>query len=374
MRIIHSSDWHIGKSLNDYSLILDQKFYFDKFIDDLTELKPDALIVSGDVYDRSIPSSEAVLLLDSILNRISIDLKIPTFIITGNHDSKDRMSFAAQFLQKNSVYVESNIAKVIRKISLNNANFYLMPYFELHNIKQIYNNVQNINDAVKQYCQSMLDEMDLSKINVLIGHGFFVYSSSALQQEIAGSESVDASIFDNFDYVALGHIHSHKSIGSQKMQYCGSPLKYSIDEANHVKSYNIIDINDVKEICISTKTILPLHDLRVLNGDFAELIVSNSSENCDDYVFVKLTDKNYILGGMYKLKTIFPNILGLSYENIKTDVSLKTSPDLSSKSGEIDEIKLFCEFFEQANSFGLDAEQLTIVENIFNEIKKDLCV
>lgn len=374
MRIIHSSDWHIGKSLNDYSLILDQKFYFDKFIDDLTELKPDALIVSGDVYDRSIPSSEAVLLLDSILNRISIDLKIPTFIITGNHDSKDRMSFAAQFLQKNSVYVESNIAKVIRKISLNNANFYLMPYFELHNIKQIYNNVQNINDAVKQYCQSMLDEMDLSKINVLIGHGFFVYSSSALQQEIAGSESVDASIFDNFDYVALGHIHSHKSIGSQKMQYCGSPLKYSIDEANHVKSYNIIDINDVKEICISTKTILPLHDLRVLNGDFAELIASNSSENCDDYVFVKLTDKNYILGGMYKLKTIFPNILGLSYENIKTDVSLKTSPDLSSKSGKIDEIKLFCEFFEQANSFGLDAEQLTIVENIFNEIKKDLCV
>lgn len=374
MRIIHTADWHIGKLLCDYSMLSDQEYFFDIFINELAELKPDALIVAGDIYDRSIPSGDAVNLLNNVLNKIVLELKIPTFIIAGNHDSKERLSFGTSFLEKNNLYIESNISENMKMVSIDSEltiNFYMLPYFELYNIKNLYKGqaIQSINDAIKLYVKNI--QLNKSQINILVGHGFYLYSkSNSLHDEISvgGAEIIDASLFDEFDYIALGHIHSSKSIGTYKMRYSGSPLKYSIDEANQDKSYTIIDIEDKNNIKIYTKPIIPLRDVRVIKGAFEDISNTSLQQNKEDYVFASLTDKNYILGAMSKLKAIFPNILGLSYDNIKLDNKLT---DLNSLHLNKNETSMFCDFFKQVNCCDVNQSQLKIIRQIFDELKKE---
>lgn len=372
MRIIHTADWHIGKLLCDYSLLDDQRFYFDRFIDDMSDLKPDAIIVAGDIYDRSIPSTDAVELLSDILSKLVLELKIPTIIIAGNHDSKERLSFATEFLRSNQLYIIGSLQEEIQKININNAVFYALPYYETYNARAVFSDksIKTIDEATASFCKKTLANLDNSKINVMIAHGFYVYSNYTLQNdfaEIAGSNIVNASIFDPFDYVALGHIHSSRAIGIDKMRYSGSPLKYSIDEASHNKSYTIVDLDSEKKLTITQKSIAPLHDVRIINSSFSKLIDPQNNYKSDDYVHINLSDDNYILGGMSTLKIFFPNILGISYPNITYTTPLTVPMDtVKSK----DNCSLFGDFFKQVNDCEISSQQAEIVKEIFEDIKK----
>lgn len=372
MRIIHTADWHVGKLLCDYSLLEDQRYWFDRFIEQLTEIKPDALIVAGDIYDRSIPPAEAVSLLDDVLSRITLDLKIPTFIISGNHDSRERLSFGTGLLAKNELYIEGNICERIRCIkAIDGLYMHMLPYFELHHLKRFFPDCRTFSEASARYITAISPVPNA--VNILIGHGFFCVSSAENDDDVAGesvggSQMINLSELANFDYVALGHIHAPRAIGHGHMRYAGSPLKYSIDEASQHKSFTLIDINNGNgNVNISEHTIEPMRDVRVLKGSFEWLSNPDNHSNREDYIFADITDSDYQLGAMQTLKLVFPNILGLCYSEVKTD-SLVSLPQSNVQS--TDNPALFAEFFEQAIGQPLNTEQSAIVQDTFDSLMR----
>ena len=377
MRIVHTADWHIGKILNDYSLLEDQEYYFDRFICDLEKLNVDALIIAGDLYDRSIPSAEAISLLNSILCRIVLELKIQTFIVAGNHDSKERLSFVGDLLEQSGLHIAGIISTNIKKVTMcnndNKINIFMLPYVEPHNVKKIYKDCQikTHNDAVQIYCGEMFNQLDLNQTNILIAHGLFQYNHSSneiAEISIGGSDMVDASPFKVFDYVALGHLHSHRTAGSEKMVYAGSPLKYSIDEASQKKSYTIIDINDKNEISISTKKITPLRDVRVIEGSFEFLSTRGNHTNFNDYIFANITDDKIVLHAITTLKSIFPNILGLKYINLNNR-NIEDAVQTRTAVNQQNEQELFSRFYQSVMLNPLDENQIKYISGIFESLK-----
>ncbi len=377
MRIVHTADWHIGKILNDYSLIEDQRYYFDKFIDELRILNADALIIAGDLYDRSVPSAEAISLLNSILCKIVLNLKIQTFIIAGNHDSKERLSFVGDLLEQSGLHIAGNITTKIKKVTIcqneNKANIYMLPYIEPHNVKSIYKDseVKTHNDAIHLYCEDMINNINLKETNILIAHGLFQYNNSESQiaeTSVGGSDMVDATLFNKFNYVALGHLHSHRTAGNEKMIYAGSPLKYSIDEFSQKKSYTVINIDDNGLISLDTKTIKPLRDVRIIEGSFEFISTRGNQTNFDDYVFANITNDKVILNAITILKSIFPNILGLKYINLNNrnmDNSIQTKNAVNQQN----EQQLFSGFYENTMNNPLSENQVKYISKIFKSLK-----
>lgn len=376
MRIVHTADWHIGKILNDYSLLEDQRQWFTHFADKLSELKADALIVAGDLYDRSIPSADAVNLLNEILCDIVLDRKIPTFLIAGNHDSRDRLAFGSELLEQSGLYIAGHIEREIKQVSLSKDNltvhFWLMPYFEPHNIKSLYpdETIKTQSDATRLYTTAMLSKLQPKEINILVAHGLFacIGTSSDNDSSVGGSEIADASPFETFDYVALGHLHSHRTAGNDHMVYAGSPLKYSIDEAKQKKSFTILDINGKNSIVYHTDSLPPLRDLRILTGTFEELSERESQKNTEDYVFANLTDDTVVLNAISRLKAIYPNIIGLRYtnlRNIEADKLVKSQSAIAQMS----ELELFSDFYSNVADISLKEWERKYVSTVFHQLK-----
>lgn len=380
MKIVHTADWHIGKMINGYSLLDDQRYYFKHFIADLKEIKPDALLIAGDLYDRSIPSADAISLLNNILCEIVLDLGIETFIIAGNHDSKERLSFAGELLEKSGLHIAGNIDGNIKKVALKNqcnsipVNIYLLPYIEPHNVKSLYKDreVKNHNDAVHIYCEEMLKNVVKDEINIILAHGLFQYGRFENSEEISvgGSEMVDISIFKEFDYCAFGHLHSHRTAGRKNMIFAGSPIKYSIDEANQKKSYTLLEMYGKGEYKISTKQIKPLRELRIIENTF-EYIANRDNHKEDelnDYVFANLTDNNIALHAISHLKSVLPNILGLKYINLVTH-GIDNENNENRKIGHVTEKDLFSQFYEKAVGEPIENEQMEFINEIFEQLK-----
>lgn len=370
MKIVHTADWHIGKMMNDYSLLDDQKYYFDRFIKKLEEIKPDALIIAGDLYDRSVPSGEAIRLLNEILCKIVLENKIETFIVAGNHDSKERLSFGSEMLEKSGLHISGNIKNDIKKISFMSANFYLLPYIEPHNVKLLFPDsiVKSCNEAVKLYTQNMREMLDISKLNILVSHGLFGFGTSS-DASVGGSELVDASIFEDFDYVALGHLHSHRSAGSEKMIFSGSPLKYSIDEAAHKNSFVLLDI-DKNRLSSERIFIKPLRDVKNITGSFEYLSDRNNFEELDDYVFLNITDEVIVLNAISKLKAVFPNVIGLKYVNLSEHVKDDFIREKSHVS-RLSELDLFSEFYESVTQKSLLEVESEYISEVLASVEKE---
>ncbi len=369
MKIVHTADWHIGKNLNDYSLLEDQKHYFERFIKKLEEIKPDALIIAGDLYDRSIPSSEAINLLGGILFEIVQKNKIETFIVAGNHDSKERLSFGSELFKKSGLHIIGNITHDIQKITFQGVNFYLIPYIEPHNIKQLYpqETIKTHDQAMKLYTQDMLKNLDTTQINILVGHGLYGGGINS-DVSVGGSEMIDASIFNKFDYVALGHLHSHRTAGSEKMIFAGSPLKYSIDEASQNKSFTVIDIVDKGSIHTSQVSIEPLRDVRIIEGSFDYLNDRDNFENRNDYVFMNITDDTIVLNAISRLKAVFPNIIGLKYINLNSAV-IDGFIKEKSHVAKLSELDLFKSFYLDVTNQELDEKSKKYIQSTIKAVK-----
>ncbi|MCM1060419.1 MAG: exonuclease SbcCD subunit D [Eubacterium sp.] len=376
MKIFHLSDLHIGKRVCERSLIDDQKDIIDQIIAHVKGRKPDAVIIAGDVYDRSLPSEEAVSLFDDFLFRLS-ETGTPALVIGGNHDSQERVAYGGRIMSKNGIHIapefnKFNYEKILKPVVLSDnfgeINFYMLPFVTPASVRAARENTQasSYTEAVK----SVIDDMniDVSKRNILIAHQFVTGAETCESEtfSVGGSDNVDASVFEGFDYVALGHLHGPQSVGKDTVRYSGTPLKYSFSEANHKKSICIVEIENKGQIKISQISLdKPLHDWKVYKGKFDEVI----SNKCDDYVKVILTDENEIFDAVNKLREYFPNIMQLSFENNRAKNEYNTAMLENIASMTLPE--LFAEFYIKQQGTELSENQKKIVENIFEEAQNE---
>jgi exonuclease SbcD len=368
MKIIHTADWHLGKIIYSNYMTEDQKYILNKFINYLQQNKPNVLIIAGDLYDRAVPPSEAVNLLNKTLSKIVLEMKIPTLIISGNHDSSERLEFLNGILSGMNLHIEGTLKKEVKKVTFSDnygpVNFYLLPYVEFQKAKDIFEiNFENKTQALKHY----IDNLDLNEKerNILISHEYILggeESESERPLSIGGSEFVDYSVFEIFDYVALGHLHRPQKFKNEKINYSGSLLKYSFSESNHKKGMNLVEIKEKGNIDIQKIPFETERDMKVMKGMFDEIM---KKESTDDYLHIVLENEKPVYDAINKLRSKFPNVLSLDFPNLKTNDDIKTS-DKNIK--DISPVELFESFYEEVKQTQIKKEEKEIVENIFNDI------
>lgn len=378
MRFLHTADWHIGKIVHEQSMLADQAYILEQLIAQVEEYEVDAVLMAGDLYDRSLPPKEAVSLVNQTLSRLINELEVPVFIIAGNHDSNERIEYLSGVAEAKQLYMEGTLKAHTRKVSLKEADIYMMPYADHVLIRQALDQpeIRTIEEAVAAQVEQITssDEFDRSRINMVMFHGYvisgsrtsLVESDSERPLSIGTAEWIDQSIFDAFDYVALGHLHKGQKVGSNRIRYSGSPLKYSKSEAAHQKKSFIIDI-DRDSLEVTPVPLIPKRDMRIVRGAFDDLMQQDWS---DDYIFIELTDDMFIQDAMSRLRGQFPQILGLEYVNLRADQSTyqtARSQDLKRQSIE----SLFSDFFEQYTEHTLDEPRREVVREIVRLVEQE---
>ena len=376
MKLIHLSDLHIGKRVNEISMLEDQEHVLLQILQIIDVEKPDAVLIAGDVYDKSVPSAEAVTLFDDFLCRLA-KRNIPTLIISGNHDSPERLAFGNRLMEGAGIYLSPVYSGSITPLTLadryGTVNFWLLPFIKPAHVKRFYPDagIESYTDAVRVAIEKM--GVDTAQRNVLLTHQFVTGAATCESEEISvgGSDNVDASVFEGFDYVALGHIHGPQNIGSNRVRYCGTPLKYSFSEANHYKSVTVVELGDKGEVELHTVPLTPLHDMRVIRGSFAEVTdrAFYRDTATDDYLQVILTDEEDIPEAIGKLRVVYPNIMKLTYDNTRTRTNqlIDGAEDVEQKSP----LQLFAELYEQQNNQPMSEEQSRFTQDLIESILED---
>ncbi len=374
MRIMHLSDLHIGKRLNEFSLLEDQEYILTKILSIIDEQAVEAVIIAGDVYDKSIPSSEAVELFDDFLFKLSKrDLKV--FVISGNHDSAERIAFGGRLMNKSGIYMspvfDGKVAPITLTDEYGEICFYMLPFIKPSHVRRYYpdEEIVSYTDAMKIAIDNM--NIDTKKRNILITHQFVTGATRTESEEISvgGTDNVDASVFEGFDYVALGHIHSAQKCGSEYIRYCGTPLKYSFSEANDTKTVTILDINKKGDILLSYPILTPKRDMVEIKGRYDEITFKGFYEGTgwqDDYMHITLTDEEDIPDALTKLRVIYKNIMKLEYDNARTrhSAQITGASDIKSKSP----LEHFEEFYELQNGQAMSDEQRAFLTEIIESI------
>lgn len=374
MKLIHLSDLHIGKRVNEFSMAEDQKYILNQILEIIDREQPDCVVIAGDVYDKSIPSAEAVQILDDFLTRLA-GRKIPTAMISGNHDSPERLSFGAQLMKESGIYVSPVYDGQVQSIGFadeyGEVRVYLLPFLKPATVRHVYEKetVESYQDAVETAISHL--PLDTSCRNVLVAHQFAAGASRCESEEmsVGGIDQVDVSVFDDFDYVALGHIHSPQSAGRPAVRYCGTPLKYSFSEAGQQKSVSVVELFEKGRVEIREVPLTPLRDMRKIRGTYLELTARSfyQGTNTEDYIQAILTDEEDIPDGMQKLRIIYPNLMRLEYDNRRTreNRQIQQAADAEEKS----ETELFSQLYELQNNQPLDEEQKQFLEAVIRQVK-----
>ena len=376
MKFIHLSDLHLGKRVYDFNLTEDQKYILKEILKVIDTENPDAVLIAGDIYDKSVPSTEAVELLDEFLYQLSgRDLQV--FLISGNHDSPERLAFASRLISRTGIHLSPVYNGAVEPIVLTDefgpVNVYLLPFVKPVHVRRFFPDatIESYNDALRTAVEAL--DIDRSERNILVTHQFVTGAIRSDSEEISvgGTDNVDAAVFDGFDYVALGHIHGPQNIGSERIRYCGTPLKYSFSEAKHQKSVTVIDIADKESILVRTVPLHPLRDMREIEGTYEELTYRPNYEgtDTDDYIHITLTDEEDIPDAIGKLRLIYPNLMSLDYNNSRTRSAgmLSDLEELQNKSP----LVLFEEFYEQQNGRPMSEQQENFVRKIMENIWED---
>ena len=376
MKFIHLSDLHLGKRVYDFNLTEDQKYILKEILKVIDTENPDAVLIAGDIYDKSVPSTEAVELLDEFLYQLSgRDLQV--FLISGNHDSPERLAFASRLISRTGIHLSPVYNGAVEPIVLTDefgpVNVYLLPFVKPVHVRRFFPDatIESYNDALRTAVEAL--DIDRAERNILVTHQFVTGAIRSDSEEISvgGTDNVDAAVFDGFDYVALGHIHGPQNIGSERIRYCGTPLKYSFSEAKHQKSVTVIDIADKESILVRTVPLHPLRDMREIEGTYEELTYRPNYEGTktDDYIHITLTDEEDIPDAIGKLRLIYPNLMSLDYNNSRTRSAgmLSDLEELQNKSP----LVLFEEFYEQQNGRPMSEQQENFVRKIMENIWED---
>ena len=373
MKIMHLSDLHIGKKVNEYSMLQDQIYILKEILRIIDDEKVETVIIAGDVYDRSLPPNEALELFDEFLYQLS-GRNVNVFVISGNHDSPERISYGGRMMTENKIFLSPVYDGNVKPITLNDdygeVNFYLLPFVRPADIRRYFpdENIENYSDAVKVAIDNM--NVDFNERNILVTHQFVTGVELSESEDIivGGTDNVSGEVFDGFDYVALGHIHREQTVGKDNIRYCGTPLKYSFSEAKNIKSVTILDFNDKGNIEYSKIPLTPFRDMREIRGTYYELTLKSSYEstNTEDYLHITLTDEEDIPDAIGKLRSIYPNIMKLDYDNLRTRGSgtVDAIENIESKSP----FELFADLFKQQNNQDMSEEQEEIMRNLIDKI------
>ncbi|MCR5734612.1 MAG: exonuclease SbcCD subunit D [Lachnospiraceae bacterium] len=373
MRFIHLSDLHLGKKVNEFPMTEDQKYILSEIIKIIDEEKPDALLIAGDIYDKTIPGEDAIRLWDVFLSDIA-KRRIETFIINGNHDSAVRLSSYRGLIDASGIHLSPSYDGNALSFRLNDehgpVNIHMLPFIKPSVIRHLFpdEEISDYTDAVRVSVQKM--EIDNTERNVLIAHQYVTGAKRCESEEVVvgGLDNVDVSVFDDFDYVALGHLHGPQKVMRDTVRYSGSPLKYSFSEADHHKSLTVIDMREKGNISIRTRELKPLHDMKVIRGSYLELTKKDFYISMDtkDYIHAVLTDENDIPDVMQKLRIIYENIMKISYDNKRTSENRELKPlqDVERRSP----AELFSEFYEMQNNSQMDEDQRKCLEKCIDSI------
>lgn len=375
MKIMHLSDLHIGKKVNEYSMLQDQIYILKEILRIIDNEKVETVIIAGDVYDRSLPPNEALELFDEFLYQLS-SRNVNVFVISGNHDSPERISYGGRMMTENKIFLSPVYDGNVKPITLNDdygeVNFYLLPFVRPADIRRYFpdENIENYTDAVKVAIDNM--NVDFNERNILVTHQFVTGAELSESEDIivGGTDNVSGEVFDGFDYVALGHIHSPQNVGSEHIRYCGTPLKYSFSEAGQQKSATVVELLEKGNLKIREIPLKPLRDMRKLKGTYMEItsLSGYQDTNTEDYVQITLTDEEDIVDGMQKLRTIYPNLMRLEYDNRRTreNQEIAGTETVKRKS----ELEYFEEFFELQNNQPMNEEQRKYSEDLIRKIQE----
>lgn len=412
MKFLHISDLHIGKRVNEFSMIEDQKYILRQIKKIALEKQVDAVMIAGDIYDKPVPSAEAVQLFDQFLTEFA-DCGKKVFAVSGNHDSAERIAFGAQLMSSREVYVSPVYDGTVKCVTCQDAYgelcIWLLPFIRPAAVRHAWRNMaeeagmENVIRNMQTDSETMMEDVggtkqdltqeddvetvetyqdalqyvvthmpvDTSKRNILVAHQFVTGASRCESEEISvgGLDQIEAGVFDVFDYVALGHIHSPQYIGRETLRYCGTPLKYSFSEAEQQKSVVVMEIKEKGDVLIEKVPLKPLRDLRKIRGTYMELMSKDFYEGTDtgDYLQITLTDEEDVPDGMAKLRTVYPNLMQLVYDNSRTRQSRQV--EVTERVEQKSEMELFEEFYEIQNNQPMSEDQQNFVKNLLEELK-----
>ena len=377
MKLIHLSDLHLGKRVNAISMLEDQEYILQKIIRMIDDERPDAVLICGDVYDKNVPSAEAVTLFDDFLCRLA-KRNTRVLIISGNHDSPERLAFGNRLMKHAGIHIcpvyDGTVTPITLEDEFGPVDFWLLPFIKPIHVRRYFPEAQieSYTDACRVAVENM--GMDKNRRNVLLTHQFVTGAQGCESEEVSvgGSDNVDSSVFEDFDYVALGHIHGPQNIGSNKIRYCGTPLKYSFSEENHCKSVTVVQLGEKGDLHLQLLPLVPRRDLCSIRGSFAQLTdkAVYGGTDTEDYIHAILTDEEDVPEAMGKLRVIYPNIMKLSYDNTRTQTNqvLGCAENMRLKTP----LQLFEELYEQQNNQPMSDEQRSFMRELIDSVKEEL--
>ncbi|WP_226034782.1 exonuclease SbcCD subunit D [Aquibacillus saliphilus] len=380
MKFFHTADWHLGKLVQGVYMTEDQRLILDQFIDEIKKEKPDAVIIAGDLYDRGVPPTEAVNLLDDILETIVVELNTPVLATAGNHDSPGRLNFGSRIMKNNGLHIIGQLSDQTKPVILTDdfgeVHFHLVPYTDPSIVRYVFEeeNIHSHNDAMKIIIDNIKKHDQSNARHVFVGHAFVTphgeaeenTSDSERPLSIGGAEHVDANLFTDFNYTALGHLHQAHYVLNETIQYSGSPLKYSVSEENHKKGFHIVDLDQNGNVSIEKRLLNPIRDIRTVEATIDDLLLH---PNNNDYVFVKLLDDVPVLSPMEKVRSVYPNALHVEREVIVSTTKSEQKESTIDRN-KMDDLTLFKAFYKEVK--GTDVAEDT--ETIFKQVLNDLLI
>ena len=372
MKFLHLSDLHLGKRVNEFPMLADQKAILAQILKIADDERPNAVLIAGDVYDKSVPPVEAVELFDDFLVKLAAR-KLPVYVIGGNHDSPERLAFCNRLIDASGIHISPAYGGDVRPLSLadgyGKVNIYMLPFVKPANVRRYFpeEQIESYTDAVRVAISKM--QMNAAERNLLVTHQFVTGAARCDSEEISvgGADNVDLSVFDAFDYVALGHIHGAQNI-SPRVRYCGTPLKYSFSEAKQQKSVTVAELKEKGTLEIRTVPLTPERDMHEIRGTYEEIASKNFYENTtyrSDYMHVTLTDETDVPDAMAKLRVIYRNLMTLSYDNTRTRA--RTELGAAAETEKKTPLDLFAEFYEKQNGAPMDEEQRAFVRELIEK-------
>ena len=377
MKLIHLSDLHLGKRVSEFSMLEDQRYILEEILRIIDGERPDAVLIAGDIYDKPVPPAEAVGLFDDFLVRLA-RRETQVFIISGNHDSPERIAFGARLMDRSGIHLspvyDGHVEPVALEDEHGTVNIYMLPFLKPAHVRRFFpeEEIDSYTDALRTAVGSI--DLQKEQRNLAVTHQFVTGAARSESEDltVGGTDNVDAEVFDAFDYVALGHIHGPQKISRDTVRYCGTPLKYSFSEAGHEKSVTVAELGEKGDISIRTAPLIPLRDMKELRGSYEDLTRRSFYENTtwrEDYTHITLTDEEDIPDAVGKLRVIYRNLMKLDYDNRRT----RSGGEILG-SGQVEKkspLELFSELYEKQNNQPMTEEQRAFAAGLIGTIWED---
>ena len=375
MKFAHIADLHIGKRVHDFSMLEDQRYILEEMLRIFDEEKVDGVLIAGDVYDKTVPSAEAVQVFDDFITKLA-KMEMPIYMISGNHDSAERLAFGAQLFENDGVYISPIYEGEVKKVEVEDVdgtvNIWLLPFLKPATVRHALQreDINTYEEGVVAALQGC--EIDTEQRNILVAHQFVTGADRSDSEEtsVGGLDNVSAEVFEDFDYVALGHIHRAQKMGRETLRYSGTPLKYSFSEADHKKSVTILELLEKGRVEIHVVPLVPRRDMRKMRGTYMEVTAKDAytEENKMDYLQITLTDEEDVPGALQKLRTVYSNLMRLEYDNARTRENREVQAVEAQE--QKSELELFEEFYELLNNESMKDEQVEFVEKLIQDLKE----